>query len=252
MAYQMSRKQLIFSMVYGQSMIAMLTILNVFYPEYLGYTWIIFLVGMVVFMGITMKSQLKHITSKEAKTIKEGRLLYKSKLEEVRELQAQDKLLVEELKPMMKSAGLSFVGMIIMFVWYFLYFPFARDFATQAEDLYLRLGVFLLGYELPYVTITLLNLISRRSIKETVQVLNSYEIYDKGVLGMGLTVTFPIDPKSNYKVLVDPDRKFVEFIFRQGRMLVRYRLYTKSVKRVADLIKRYGKPPEMEYVTREA
>ena len=246
MSYQLSRKQWIISLVYGQSMITLLTVLNVFYHEYLGYTFIIFILGMVVFMAIMMKSQLKHITSKEAKEIKSGRRLYRSNPQEVKELQAKDHKLVQELKPMMKSAAVSFLGMIIILIWYPTYFGYARSIAEATTDVLIKVIVFLAGYEIPYALITTINMIARRSVKEMVQVVTNYEIYDKGVLGMGLTIKFPIDENSEYKVVVNPSRKFIEFVTKRGKTIIKYRLYTKSVERVADIIKRYGKPPEFK------
>ena len=251
MAYQMSKKQWAFSITYGQGMIALLTILNVFYPQYLGYTFIIFIIGMVAFTAVMMKSQLKHITSKEAKEIKEGRRLYKSDPSEIRELQARDAKLVAELKPMMKSAGLSFLSMIVVFAWYPLYFRYARDIASSTTDLLVRLGVFLAGYEIPYLLITLINLWSRRVVKDVVQIVNNYEVYNKGVLGMGLTIKFPLEENkggNTYKVVYNPSRRFVEFVIQRGKTTIRYRLYSRSCDRLADIIKRYGKPKNFEVV----
>ena len=251
MAYQMSKKQWAFSIAYGQGMIALLTILNVFYPQYLGYTFIIFIIGMVAFTAVMMKSQLKHITSREAKEIKEGRRLYKSDPSEIRELQARDTKLVAELKPMMKSAGLSFLSMIVVFAWYPLYFRYARGIASSTTDLLVRLGVFLAGYEIPYIVITLINLWSRRVVKDVVQIVNNYEVYNKGVLGMGLTIKFPLEENKGgdmYKVVYNPSRRFVEFVIQRGKTTIRYRLYSRSCDRLADIIKRYGKPKNFEVV----
>ncbi len=251
MAYQMSKKQWAFSISYGQGMIALLTVLNVFYPQYLSYTFIIFIIGMVAFTVVMMKSQLKHITSKEAKEIKEGRRLYKSDPSEIRELQARDTKLVAELKPMMKSAALSLLSMVVVFAWYPMYFNYARGVAASTSDLVVRLAVFLIGYEIPYLMITLLNLWSRRMVKDVVQVITNYEVYNKGVLGMGLTIKFPLEENKGgdtYKVVYNPSRKFVEFVMRRGKTTVRYRLYSRSCDRLADIIKRYGKPKDFEVI----
>ncbi len=245
MAYQISKKQWAFSIAYGQGMITLLTVLNVFYPQYLRYTFIIFIIGMVIFTAIMMKSQLKHITSKAAKEIKQGRRLYKSNPSEIRQLQALDRKLVSELKPMMKSAGISFLSMIVVFIWYPIYFRYANAVASSHVDLPIRIAVFLAGYEIPYIAITLLNLWSRRMVTNVVQVINSYEVYNTGVLGMGLAIRFPMsedEEGSKYEVVYNPSRKFIEFILRRGRTTVRYRLYCKSCDRLADIVKRYGKP----------
>ena len=239
MSFQMSRKQWTLSLTYGQIIIIVLTVLNVFYPQYLSYWFMIFIAVMFVYMYFMMKSQLKHITSKEAKEIKTGRLLYKSKSDEIRRLQVRDKELVKELKPMMKYTFLSFIILIATFAWYPIYFGYAGKISAGA-DIGTKIIVYLIGYELPYAFVMGTNLISRKGMQEVVQVLNSYEIYDKGLLGMGLTLKFPAND-APYKVTADRSRKYVQFEERKGKVTVKYRLYTKSIDRVIDVLKRYGK-----------
>ncbi|MCD6324500.1 MAG: DUF2208 family protein [Desulfurococcales archaeon] len=247
MSFQMNRKQWVLSIAYGQGMIAVLTILNVFYPEYLSYWFVIFIGAMFVYMYFMMRTQLKHITSKEAKEIKTGRLLYKGKAEDIRELQVKDHLLVQELKPMMKYTFLSFLILIATFAWYPMYFNYAKTISESTVDLTTKIAVYLIGYEFPYALVMSTNLLSRKGMKEVVQVLNGYEIYDKGLLGMGLTIKFPVE-NMPYKVVADRSRKFVQFEQRRGKSVVKYRLYTKSVDRVGDILKRYGKIKEIEEV----
>ena len=239
MSFQMSRKQWILSLTYGQIIIVVLTILNVFYPQYLSYWFMIFIAVMFVYMYFMMRSQLKHITSKEAKEIKTGRLLYKSKSDEIRQLQVRDKELVKELKPMMKYTFLSFIILIATFAWYPIYFGYAGKISAGA-DITAKIIVYLIGYETPYAFVMGTNLISRRGMQEVVQVLNNYEIYDKGLLGMGLTMKFPADD-APYRVIANRSRKFVQFEEKKGKVTVKYRLYTKSVDRIIDILKRYGK-----------
>ncbi len=246
MAYQFSRRQWAFSIAYGQTIIAILTIINVFYPQYLNYTFIIFIIGMVVFTAITMKTQLKHITGKEAKEIKEGKRLFKSRPDEVKELQMKDPRLVQELKPMLKMTMVSFLSLIILLVWYPTYFGWARSFAAdQAVDTMTKIAVFLAGYEIPYAIMMTINMFSRRRMKETVQVIMNYEIYDKGVVGTGLVIKFPLD--TNYAVRISPIRKFIELVKSEGGTTIRYRLYTKSYERLWDIIRKYGNPQKYEY-----
>jgi len=244
MSFQMSRKQWILSLTYGQIIIVVLTILNVFYPQYLSYWFMIFIAVMFVYMYFMMKSQLKHITSKEAKEIKTGRLLYKSKSDEIRQLQVRDKELVRELKPMMKYTFLSFIILIATFAWYPIYFGYAGKVSVGA-DITTRIIVYLIGYEAPYAIVMGTNLISRKGMQVVVQVLNNYEIYDKGLLGMGLTLKFPVE-NAPYRIIANRTRKFVQFEERKGKVTVKYRLYTKSVDRVVDILKRYGKLKNIE------
>jgi uncharacterized membrane protein len=243
MAYQMGRKQWLMSIAYGQTIIAILTIVNTFYPQYLGYTFIIFIFGMIIFTFFIFRTQFKHITSKEAKEIKKGRRLYEGRPEEVMPLQKADAQLIHEMKPMMKAAGISFLNLIIIMIWYPLYFSnigaIARDPAT---DQWVRIILFLAGYEVPYGILTLINFYSRRMVRNVIQVVQKYEVYDRGIVGYGgLTVKFPI---TDYEVRVDPSRKFVELIKTTGKNRVRYRLYSKSYDRIMDIINRYGKPPK--------
>ena len=246
MAYQFSRKQWAFSIAYGQTIIAILTIINVFYPQYLNYTFIIFIVGMVLFTVITMKTQLKHITGKEAKEIKEGKRLFKSKPDEVKELQMKDPKLVQELKPMLKTTMLSFLSLIVLLVWYPMYFGWARGFSAEpgVGDM-TKVAVFLAGYEIPYAIMMAINTLSRRRMRETVQVVMNYEVYDKGVIGTGVVIKFPLD--TNYVVRISPVRKFIEFVKTEKGVTTRYRLYTKSYERLWGIIKKYGSPQKFEY-----
>jgi len=247
MAYQFSSRQWIFSIAYGQSIIAILTIVNVFYPQYLNYTFIVFIIGMVVFTALMMKTQLKHITGKEAKEIKSGRRLFKSKSDEIKDLQLKDPKLVQELKPMLKTTMLSFLSLIVLLAWYPMYFGWARGFVSTAEnaDVATKIAVFLAGYEIPYAIMMTINTFTRRRMKETVQVIMNYEVYDKGIIGTGLVINFPLD--ENYSIRISSARKFVEVIKSERGSAVRYRLYTRSYERLWDIIKRYGNPQKYEY-----
>ena len=248
MAYQLSRRQWAFSIAYGQSMITLLVLLNVFFPQYLNLTFIIFIIGMVAFTAITMKTQLRHIVGKEAKEIKEGRKLFVGRPREVTELQRSDPRLVGELKPMLKSSLMSFLGLIVILVWYPLYFNVVGGVARDPEvDVITRVLLFLAGYEIPYLMITGMNLLSRRGVKEYIQVVNKYEVYDRGIVGMGIAAKFPLE---GYAVNVNPTRKFVELIKSSGKAVVKYRFYTKSYDRLADIIRRYGEPRRLEFKRR--
>ncbi len=242
----MSRKYLLMSMAYGQAIILTLTVVNVFFPQYYSYTFIIFIAGMAVFMGLTMKRQLKHVTSTEAKEIKEGKRLFKADPKEIRELQTKDPMLIEEMKPMMKASLMAFLPLIIVFAWYPYYFGRISTIVSNPEtELWLRIVLYLAGYEIPYAIITVINFLNRRAIKNVVQVLSSYEVYDRGILGFGLVIKFPIPEE--YEVRVSPGRKFVELV-KKGKPVVRYRMYAKGYSRLADIIKRYGNPKVYEVI----
>ncbi len=243
MAYQMTRKQYVLSILYGQVMIAILVILNVFYPQYLGYTFIIFIIGMVVFTAIMMKTQLKGVFGKESKEIKSGRRLFVGNAKEVTELQRVDIKLISEMKPMFKSTMYSFLTLIILLIWYPLYFSHIKPLVS-GSDVTMRVIAFLAGYEIPYVAITAINQVTRSAVKEMINVIMNYEVYDRGIVGTGLAVKFPLDP--NYYLIVSPKRRFVDLVMTRGKFKMRYRFYTKNLSRLVEIIKRYGKPTKIE------
>jgi uncharacterized membrane protein len=74
----------------------------------------------------------------------------------------------------------------------------------------------------------------------------SYVVTDKGILvkgAMGSVIGFPL-PEGT-KVRVDEKRGFVEIVFKSGG---RVRLYTRRVRRLYELIVRFGRPSETEEV----
>ena len=247
MTYQMSKRQLLMSIVYGQAMIGVLTVLNVFFPEYLGYTFIIFIIGMGVFTALSARTMLKHVRSKEAMEIKSGKLLLKADPKVVNELQAADaERLTKEMMPAAKAMLVPFLGLIVVFAWYPTYFNYATPIARSTEDVLAKVLIFLAGYEIPYSITMGLNFLSRRMLKETVQVVQSYEVYDKGILGPGIVEFFPLDTKK-YKVVYSPARKFVE-LRKLGKPIVKFRFYTKRYERFVDILKRYGGVKDVERV----
>ncbi len=244
MAYVMGKKQYLLSIAYGQSIITLLVILNVFYPQYLGYTFIIFVVSMIIFTAIMMKTQLKHIVGKEVKEIKEGRKLYVARPDEVLSLQKMDLQLINELKPMLKSTLMSFLTFIVFIIWYPTYFGYARSVAESITDVVTKVIIFLIGYEVPYAVITLINRLSQRALKEVVQVVSKYEVYDRGIVGAGITIKFPLN--DSYSIKVNSRRRFLDIILSRGKVKVKYRFYSKNLSRLAEIIKRYGNPVSIE------
>jgi len=242
----MGRKYYALTVAYGQSMIALLVVLNVFYPQYLNYTFIIFIVAMVIFTAITMRTQLKHIVGKEAKEIKEGKRLFSTDSKEVMAIQSTDTEVINELKPMFKATMTSFLSLIVLFVWYPLYFGYARSAASaEGVDVLTKVLVFLAGYEIPYASFMIINRLTQRSLREVVQVVTKYGVYDRGIVGTGITIKFPLN--DNYSIKVNSRRKFMDIIMSRGRAKVRYRFYTRNLTRLIDIVKRYGNPKKIEF-----
>jgi len=231
---------MILSQVYGQSIIIALSVINTYYPQYLSYTFIIFVISMLIVSYYTVRTSLRHVIGAEAKEIRGGRKLIDVKYDEVMNIVKYDGKLNEELKPMFKTAMLSFINMFVVFAWYFIYFRLAIPyFESVADPTYKFIG-FLMGYEIPYVGVTLMNLLSRKSLRTSIQVVREYAIYDRGILGSGVAIKFPLT--NEYVVKVDPGRKYVELVKVSKGAVTKYRFYSKNYERIAEVISRLGKP----------
>lgn len=241
MSYMYSSKFMIFNMLYGQAVILLLSIVNTYYPQYLTYTFIVFIIAMFITMMYTMRTSFKHVMGGEAKEVRGGRKLVEVKADEVMSIVKYDSKLNEELRPMMKTSLLSLVNMVVILAWYYVYFNMVIHYFEGGDLTYKFIG-FLIGYEVPFIGLTLINFITRRSQKVMIQVVNSYTIYDKGIVGSGIVVKFPLSKE--YSVSVDPLRKFVEITKADRNITIRYRFYSKNVDRISDIINRFGKARE--------
>ncbi len=239
MAYMYSKKFMVFSQLYGQAIILVLAVTNTYYPQYLSYTFLIFVVSMLIMMYTTFRTSLKHVVGSEAKEIREGRKILEVKQDDVMSVVRYDTKLNEELKPMMKSTLLSLLNMFVIFAWYYVYFNIIIH-SFEGADLTVKFVGFLLGYEIPYVSVTVLNLLTRKSVKTMIQVVRDFTVYDRGIVGSGICVKFPLS--SEYVVKVEPSRKFVEIAKVDKSFVIKYRLYSKNYDRIADIVGRYGKP----------
>ncbi|MEM0038368.1 MAG: DUF2208 family protein [Zestosphaera sp.] len=241
MAYVQSRKQLLVSTVYSQVLILTLATVNVFYPEYYQYTFILFFLAAMVFTTWSVrKSRVGGKVSPEE--VRGGRLLLKSSRSDVMELQSKDSELVAELKPMLKLSMLNLAILPVFFIWYWAYFQFINALTIVEVSEY-RFLAYLIGYEVPFALVQAVNLMSRRSVRVMVQVVSEYEVYDKGVLGTGIALKFPFG-ESKYKVEVNTKRMFVDLVqTSSGKSVVKLRFYSKNPERLHEIFRRYGLQP---------
>ncbi|MEM3470547.1 MAG: DUF2208 family protein, partial [Thermoproteota archaeon] len=75
MAYQ-DKKSFALYQIYGQIMILTLAVLNTYYPEYLTYTFIVFVVISIIPTYLRMRTQMKGSHSGQLKEIKESKKIY--------------------------------------------------------------------------------------------------------------------------------------------------------------------------------
>ncbi len=247
MAYYQSRKQLLFSILYGQFLIFVLVIVNVFHPELYTFTFILFLISALIFTTVMMRKS-KSVSKVPLSEIRSGRLLYKADPSEVSEIQRNDVELIKELKPMLRLSIMSLaMSLATLLLWYRIYFPYVNALLGESVNLTYKALMYLIGYEVPYILISLVNQLSRRSVKEFVQILNSYEVYDRGLVGSSIVLSFPLE-SSKYRVLLNSKRGYVDIIHKSGKTVLKYRLYSKNPERLFDVIKWYGKLTDYQII----
>lgn len=238
MAYYQSRKQLVFSLIYSQVIALSLAVINVFYPQYYQYTFVVFFIVAILFTSWSVrKSRVGGGVSPGE--IKAGRLLFKASRNDVLELQSKDTQLVSELKPMLKVSLLNLVIFPVFLAWYWWYFDFIRALAIEVVEY--RFLAYLVGYEVPLGLVQIINLVGRRAVKSFVQVIAEYEVYDKGIVGAGITLKFPLRT-DQYGIEYNTKRMYVDLIQTpsSGRTIIKLRLYTKNPERLHEILRRYA------------
>ncbi len=240
MAYYQSKRQIIVTTMYSQVLIFSLSVVNVFYPQYYQQIFLVFFLAAIMFTAWSVrKTRVGAKVSPEE--VRAGRLLFKASRNDTSELQRVDTELMAELKPMLKVSALNLVVLPIFLIWYWVYFPYVNTLSIVEASEY-RFLAYLAGYEVPFVIIHAMNLATRKLVRTFVQVISEYEIYDKGILGVGVSLKFPLSDEQ-YKVELNPKRMFVDLIHASsGRAAVKFRLYSKNPERVYEILKRYGLP----------
>ncbi|MEM3659034.1 MAG: DUF2208 family protein [Thermoproteota archaeon] len=234
MAYQ-DKKSFALYQIYGQIMILTLAVLNTYYPEYLTYTFIVFVVISIIPTYLRMRTQMKGSHSGQLKEIKESKKIYEEGGSEVSRLMALDAQLTQEMKPLAVLSILSiFVFIFILLVWYPMYFNFASSLTGDSSLNSFRFLVFLIGYEVPYAIMTLISFRQNKVSKNFAQIPRSYAIFEKGLAAQGVVIRFPID---NYEVKLDSKRKFVEIVSKDEKRPQRIRLYSSQPSELFRLIR---------------
>ncbi|MEM2019032.1 MAG: DUF2208 family protein, partial [Zestosphaera sp.] len=96
------------------------------------------------------------------------------------------------------------------------------------------------GYEVPYGLVQIMNLAGRRAVKSFVQVVSEYEVYDKGIVGAGITLKFPLKT-DQYRVEYNTKRMYVDLIqTSSSKTSVKLRFYTKNPERLYEVLRRYA------------
>jgi|GEM_PF-1806699 uncharacterized membrane protein len=222
MAYQ-DKKSFALYQVYGQIMILVLAALNTYYPQYLTYTFIAFLVVSMIFTFSRMRSQLKGSSPEQLKEIRESKKIYEEESSEVSRLIALDAQLTQEMKPLAVSSLLSIFAIAAILIWYQVYFSFASSLTGDSSLNTFRFPIFLAGYEVPYALMAVISFRQNRALKKFAQIPRSYALFERGLVAQGIVIKTPMD---NYEVKLDSKRKFVELVSKDEKKPQRVRLYS--------------------------
>jgi uncharacterized membrane protein len=234
MAYQDTKSFALYQ-VYGQIMILILAALNTYYPQYLTYTFVAFIVISLILTFSKMRTQLKGPSFEQLKEIRGSKKVYEEGNAEVSRLMASDVQLTQEMKPLAVSSLLSIFSIIIILVWYQMYFSFASSLASGSNPS--RFLIFLIGYEVPYAIMAVISFRQNKASKSFVQIPRGYALFERGLVGQGVIIKSPMD---NYDVRLDSKRKFVEIISRDENRPQRIRLYSSNPDELFRLIKKHG------------
>lgn len=236
MAYQ-DRKGFVLNQIYGQVMILSLAVLNTYFPQYLIYTFIVFIAISLFITFSRMKTQFKKASPEQLREVKESRKVYEEESIEVSRLMALDTELTREIRPLAVSSFLSMFVLIIILVWYQAYFNYASSLTSNSSSNSFRFLIFLIGYEVPYAIMAVVNLRQNKALKNFVQIPRSYTLFEQGLVGQGVFIKHPMD---NYDIKLDLERKFVEIVSRDEKNPQRIRLYSSKPDELFRLIKKYG------------
>jgi len=219
-------------------MIVILAIINTYYPEYLGYTFIVFIVLSFVLTIVRTRPRFIGISSNQLKEIKESRKVYEEKASEVMSVMSIDKQLTQEMRPLTRLFLINIFIIVFIMAWYYLYFNFTRDL-TQSPSLpnIQKFAVFLIGYEAPLVFMAILSFRQNRLLRSFPQIPRYYTLFEKGLVGENVVIRFPLQEQD---VKLDSKRGFVELLNKKGETVTRVRLYSSKPKELFESIKNYA------------
>lgn len=236
MAYQ-SRRGLILNQLYSQVVIIILSVINTYYPEYLSYTFIVFIVLFFVWTILRTRPRFSGIPPSQLKEIKESGKIHGEEASEVMRVMSLDTQLIQEIKPLTKFSFLIILITVFMMAWYYIYFNFANDL-TQNPSLTetQKFIIFLTGYEVPIVIMAVILFNQNRFLREFPQIPRYYTLFEKGLIGQNVFMKFPLQ---DHDIRLDSKRGFVEIIDNaKGGM--RIRLYSSKPKELFELIKNHA------------
>ena len=223
---------------------------------FLGKTWKTFVLAFLVIILVQLsvsrrgKDPMGQAKARPEEVLDAPKLFEESK---AYELQMEDKQFIVEMQQQSKFTMYTSMGMIVSILYFMLLWKYVDNLymlflSTAHNDRIAWFLAFLVYFEGLFVINQLSMIWALRRIGKMpiIQVARSYTVTPKGIVISGIigknTVRFPLPEDA--RIRVDEKRRFVEIVRHGKRTVTRIRLYTRRTRRLADIIKKYGRVAE--------
>ncbi len=230
----MPSRTLLRSLLMSQVFAIVFSLVAAFAPQYFWLLVIAFMLIIPFTMGF---GALKARATGKYKEIINARRLFKE--DNAMDLAMRDPKLSSELGQQMKMMLYSFVTLPLFIVVSMGYRSYVLPYFQNSNDIAIRFLGFLIMYEIFVGIGRLVQAFMMRKTGFTLMIPQKYIITEKGVIGKGVTLSFPL---KNYKIEADYRRKFVQLVPTKtsGRMRTITRFYTKDVERLKKILEKYA------------
>ena len=213
-----------------------------------GKTFLLVFILIILFSVLMSRRAKSPLGRARPEEVLEARKLYEEM--QVRELQAKDKGLVLDMQEQSKFTMYSMVGMLAAMAYFFILWPYI-DVLHQyfnglvGEGKLSEFLAYLVYFEGLFVISQASYLWALRKVGKVAipQMPQGYTVTEKGIVLHGLVgktaIPFPLPREA--KVEVNEKRGFVEISVEGKRSITKIRLYARNPKRLAEIIRRYGR-----------
>ncbi len=211
---------------------------------------------LVIIMSLLLNKRGKNPLGQEKvplETVLSGKKLFEES--NVRNIQMKDTDIMKDMEEQSKFTMYSSLGTVAAMVYFVtvwkyidhLHMWFLNYMSSDKLALFLAFlvyfeGIFIINQLFMYWAIMKVGKVT------VVQTPSSYTVTDKGIVMGGLigktTITFPL-PEDTF-LSTNEKRGFVELIRHGKRSVIKIRFYTKRVKRLEELLRKYGKVKKLE------
>ena len=237
----MVSRTLLRSLLMSQVFAIVFSLVAAFAPQYF---WILVIAFMLIIPFTMGFGALKARATGKYKEIVNARRVFKE--DNAMDLAMRDPKLSSELGQQMKTMLYSFATLPLFIIVSMGYRSYILPYFQSSEDIIIRFLGFLIMYEIFVMIGRLVQLLMMRKSGFTLMIPQKYIVTEKGIIGKGVTLSFPL---KNYKIEVNYRRKFVQLvpIKSSSRIKAITRLYTKDVERLKKILEKYALEEQLEH-----